>query len=147
MADTRSVIEATPDQVYAVLADGWNYADWVVGAVHIRAVDKGWPAPGSRVHHCVGAWPLTIADSTEVLSCDRTGSMTLKARMWPLGEATVRLDWRADGPNRTRVSMREEFASGPLLALKTRINDLVLHQRNAESLRRLADMTKRYRPE
>ena len=48
--------------------DGWNYADWVVGAVHVRSVDPNWPAPGSRVHHRLGAWPLTINDATEVTS-------------------------------------------------------------------------------
>ena len=42
----------------------------VVGAVHIRDVDTSWPSAGSQVHHKVGAWPVMIADATEVLACD-----------------------------------------------------------------------------
>jgi Polyketide cyclase / dehydrase and lipid transport len=120
VARIERVVEATPEQVYAVLADGWNYADWVVGAVHIREVDRTWPAPGSKVQPRVGAWPFTVADSTTVVACDRNGSMRLRARLWPLGEAEVNLNWRGDGPNQTRISMAEEFAAGPLLALKRR---------------------------
>jgi uncharacterized protein YndB with AHSA1/START domain len=50
-------IEATPEQVWAVLGDGWLYAGWVVGASRIREVDPGWPAKGSRIAHSVGSCP------------------------------------------------------------------------------------------
>ena len=49
-----------------MLADGWSYATWVVGAARVRDVDPGWPATGSRVHHSVGLWPLLIQDFTLV---------------------------------------------------------------------------------
>ena len=41
------VIDADPAQVYAVLADGWLYPLWVVGATHMRQVDAHWPAVGA----------------------------------------------------------------------------------------------------
>jgi hypothetical protein len=41
--------------------------------------------------------------------------------------------------------MEEDFQAGPLLALRNKINDLVLHRRNAESLRRLSDIATRDR--
>ena len=43
MAEVSLNVEAPVDAVWAVLADGWSYAGWVVGASHIRDVDTGWP--------------------------------------------------------------------------------------------------------
>ena len=37
--NTRAV-DATPDQVWQVLADGWLYPLWVVGASRMRDVDE-----------------------------------------------------------------------------------------------------------
>lgn len=144
MARTTQIMSATPEQISAVLSDGWNYADWVVGAVHIRDVDPQWPAVGARVHHRVGAWPFTVADSTEVVGGDGDGHLVLQARLWPFGEALVDVSWLPVGPGSTRVTMDEQFVAGPLLSLRNKVNDLVLHQRNRESLRRLEDMTRRY---
>jgi Polyketide cyclase / dehydrase and lipid transport len=144
MSVTERTINATPAQVTAVLADGWNYADWVVGAVHIRNVDPLWPQPGSRVHHRVGAWPLTINDTTEVISWDPGNSLLLKARAWPFGEATVRLTWHAESPGATQVRMEEQFVGGPALALRNQIGDVALHARNKEALTRLEHLTRKY---
>ena len=58
-------MHATPDQVWEVLADGWLYPLWVVGASRMREVDAGWPAPGTMLHHSVGTWPLLLDDVTE----------------------------------------------------------------------------------
>ena len=56
------MVRATPADVFAVLADGWLYPSWVVGASRVRGVDGTWPQPGSRIHHSVGVWPLLIDD-------------------------------------------------------------------------------------
>ncbi|HEY1489386.1 MAG TPA: SRPBCC family protein [Micromonosporaceae bacterium] len=144
MSVNERVVNATPEQIRAVLADGWNYADWVVGAVHIRAVDARWPAAGSRVHHRIGAWPFTIADSTEVISFDPTGSLVMRARLRPLGEAVVSMSWRPNGQDKCRVRMEEQFVDGPGLAVRNKIGDVVLHARNNESLTRLEHLTRKY---
>ena len=39
MAIVSRTIRARPEQVFAVLADGWSYSDWVDGTAHIRSVD------------------------------------------------------------------------------------------------------------
>ena len=144
MSTTQRTINATPQRVDAVLCDGWNYADWVVGAVHIRSVDKQWPEPGSRVHHRVGAWPLTVADNTEVISYVPDESLELRARMWPFGEATVRLTWEPAPDGKCRMTMQEQFVHGPALALRNRAADLLLHARNTEALARLENLTHKY---
>ena len=40
---------ATPGQVWAVIADGWTYSQWVVGNSRMRAVDADWPAPAMNL--------------------------------------------------------------------------------------------------
>jgi hypothetical protein len=145
MSVNERVINATPRDVDAVLRDGWNYADWVVGAVHIRSVDKAWPAPGSRVYHRVGAWPVMVSDNTEVVAYEPAEALQLRARLWPFGEATIRLDWAASGHDKCRVRMDEQFVQGPALALRNKVADLVLHARNSESLIRLEHLTQKYR--
>ena len=139
----RRIIEATPQRVFSVLADGWTYSDWVVGTVHIRDVDPGWPAVGTHLYHKAGPWPLSLHDKSTVLAMEPDRLLTLRAGLWPLGEATVHLELEAAGPSATKVTMFEEFAKGPLRLIQSKLNDLVLHRRNIESLRRLADIATR----
>ncbi len=140
MAIVERIIEASPERVFAVLADGWTYSDWVVGTAHIRDVDPGWPAVDSRLHHKAGPWPLSLHDSSQVVICEPGRRLRLDAGLWPLGEAVVDIRLEPAGTDRTRVIMHEDFQRGPLLAARNKINDLVLHKRNVESLRRLADI-------
>ena len=95
LADGRAVItrrvHAPAAVVWSVLADGWLYANWVVGASRIRDVEPDWPGPGSRLHHSFGVWPALIDDHTQVLTADPGRTLVLKARGWPAGEAHVRI--------------------------------------------------------
>ncbi len=143
MATVQRTVQASPDRVFAVLADGWSYSDWVVGTVHIRDVDAGWPAVGSRLHHKAGPWPLSLHDKSEVLLVEPGRRLRLKAGLWPLGEAVVDIRLEPAGNDATEVTMHEDFENGPLLAVRNKINDLVLHRRNLESLSRLADIAER----
>jgi len=133
-------VNATPDRVFEVLADGWTYSDWVVGTAHIRDVDPDWPAPGTAIHHKAGPWPFSLRDTTVALDCEPPRMLLMAPKLWPLGEARVRLVLTPAGPNATRVQLSEDFTAGPLRWLRTRVNDLALHRRNRESLRRLADL-------
>jgi uncharacterized protein YndB with AHSA1/START domain len=137
------VVQAPPEQVFAVLKDAWSYSDWVVGTAHIRAVDPHWPAPGSRLYHKAGPWPVSVRDHTVVLSCAENIELVVQPHMWPLGEATVAIRLTPTDGGGTRVTMAEDFAAGPLRWVRTKINDLVLHYRNVESLRRLGDLAMR----
>jgi hypothetical protein len=143
VAIVQRTVQASPDKVFAVLADGWSYSDWVVGTVHIRDVDPSWPAPGSKLHHKAGPWPLSLQDSSTVVSMTPDRELTLLAGLWPLGQARVRIRLEPEGAAATKVIMEEDFEAGPLLAVRNKINDLVLHRRNVESLRRLSDIATR----
>ena len=140
MATTTRLINASPDRVYAVLSDGWTYSDWVVGTAHIRDVDAGWPRPGTEIHHKAGPWPVSIRDRTTVLASEPGRTLVMKVRLWPAGAGEVRIDLEPVGPDATRVTMMEEFTEGPLLGLRNKVNDVFLHYRNREVLRRLDDL-------
>ncbi|SCL47804.1 Polyketide cyclase / dehydrase and lipid transport [Micromonospora citrea] len=143
MAIVEKVIEAPPEQVWAVLADGWTYSDWVVGTVHVRDVDDAWPRVGSQLHHKAGPWPLSLQDSSTVLTCEPPRRLVIRAGLWPAGEAIVVFTLEEVGAGATRVRIGEDFAAGPLRWVRNKVNDLVLHQRNKETLTRLADIAKR----
>ena len=143
VAIVQRTVSAPPDRVFAVLADGWTYSDWVVGTVHIRDVDPSWPKPGSRLHHKAGPWPFSLHDSSTVVSMTPDRELTLKAGLWPLGQARVQILLEPAGTTSTKVTIEEDFEAGPLLMLRNKINDLVLHKRNVETLRRLSDIATR----
>lgn len=137
MSRNTRMMECTPQDVFDVLADGWSYATWVVGAARIRDVDPAWPAPGSRIHHSVGLWPLLISDNTEVEHVDPPHVLRLKVRLWPTGAGVVTMACVGkDGG--TEVTMEEQLVSGPASWLPTPVKDALLYARNVEALRRLA---------
>ena len=146
MAHVKRTVPVSPDRVFAVLADGWTYSDWVVGTTHIRDVDAGFPAVGTRIHHKAGPWPVSLHDKSTVVGMVPDRELTLKAGLWPLGQAHVHITLEPIGADATRVSIEEQFEEGPLVLLRNKINDLVLHQRNVESLRRLCDLAVGARP-
>lgn len=128
---------ASPHQVWAVLADGWLIAGWVVGASRIRAVDQGWPGAGARIHHSVGSWPLLLDDTTSVVSADRPRELVLQARGWPAGEARVTLTLEPDGGG-TRLCMAETVTHGLGRWVPGPLEWLGVAPRNVECLQRLA---------
>src|SRR3569833_592657 len=100
----RRTINAGPGRVWAVLADGWLYPSWVVGASRMRDVDAYWPAPGSQLPHNVGHWPLLIDDRTEVLGAVPLELLRLRAHGCPAGAAEVLIRLTPSGGG-TEVTM------------------------------------------
>ena len=143
VAIVQRTVQASPQQIFAVLADGWTYSDWVVGTVHIRDVDEHWPQVGAELHHKAGPWPLSLQDSSTVLAMVPDRSLKLRAGLWPLGSAVVEIVLDPLAAGGTRITMKEDFEAGPLLWARNKVNDLVLHRRNIESLRRLTDIVQR----
>lgn len=142
MSTNHRELDATPDEVWRVLADGWLYPLWVVGASRMRDVEEAWPAVGSKLHHSVGSWPLLLDDDTEVLECVPGSLLRLRARAWPSGAADVTLRLRPVG-TRTEVTIEEDAESGPGRLVPKPLRDPVLAWRNTETLRRLAFIAER----
>ena len=145
MSTVTRTINASPERVWEVLADGWLYPGFVVGASRMRDVDAAWPAVGSRVHHSVGLWPALINDDTEVTESRTNQLLALRARGWPLGEADVQFRLTPTGDGSTEVTIEENVASGPGLLVPPPIKGLTITWRNVETLRRLAFIAERRR--
>ena len=137
MAENVRRIDATPEQVFAVLADGWLYPSWVVGASRIRAVDDSWPRPGAELHHSFGVWPAVINDKTVLLEWDPPTRAVLRAHGWPIGEAQVTVEVKASGRG-SLVRIVEDAVEGPGRLVPSPIRSLGLRVRNHETLQRLA---------
>lgn len=135
-------VDAPPDEVFNVFADGWLFPLWVVGATHMRAVDASWPAPGAALHHEVGAWPFTITDRTTSLVCERPRHLVLQASARPLGRARIELTLTAHGDG-THVRMAEAPHGGPLRWLDNPVQRRLLAARNRACLQRLAAVAER----
>ncbi len=136
MARTTRLMHCPPEAVFAVLADGWTYPSWVVGASRMRDVDESWPEVGSRIHHSVGVWPAVIDDETEVTEWDAPHRAAFIARGWPIGEARIVIEVR---PHRDGcvVRMHEYAVRGPMQYLPRLLTDPLLDFRNREALHRL----------
>ena len=136
MATTDTQIAASPDEVFAVLANAENYGDWVVGSDAIRDADPTWPKVGARFYHRIGFGPLKVNDHTEVLEVDSPHRLVMHARARPLGTArvTMLLTERAGGTHVTMIEVAGDRLSQ--LALN-RLTDPLIHLRNVEALRRL----------
>src|SRR3954464_600686 len=127
---------ATRQQVWNVIADGWTYSQWVVGNTRMRAVDPNWPAPGSRIHHTIGIWPVVLNDETEVESCTPQEELVLLAKGRPFGAARITLRL-FDTQNGSRVEMAEVPVGGPLNWIPRRLALAAAYPRNRECTRRM----------
>jgi hypothetical protein len=136
MSTVSLLFNSPSEDVWKVIADGWLYSGWVVGASRIRAVDAHWPETGSRLHHSVGAWPLVIDDSTRVTAVEPGRSLELVARGWPLGEAKVVITLE-DLRTQCRVTIAEDAIRGPGKLVPKVVRDPLIDLRNGETLKRL----------
>jgi len=137
VAENYRTMNCPPESVFAVLADGWLYPSWVVGASRMRDVDAAWPTAGSAIHHSVGVWPALINDTTSVLEWDPPRHALFKARGWPIGEAHVAVDVKPRGTGCV-VRITEDATAGPGRFVPAVLRDPAIKLRNMETLHRLA---------
>lgn len=133
----QRVVAASTQDVWAVLADGWLYPLWVVGAVKMRAVDETWPAPGARLHHSSGLWPLLVHDTTSVEAGEPRRRLELTARGWPAGQARVTITLQNAGPGTTLVRLEEDPRRGIARLVPAPLRRRGADARNAKTLHRL----------
>jgi hypothetical protein len=143
MVEVHRRTSAGVDAVWWVLADGWLYPVWVVGASRMRAVSSDWPAVGATLHHSLGSWPLLIDDTTHVLVSRPGRELRLRGRGWPTGEVEVQVLLKPTADGGCDVTMREDAAAGPARLVPRPVRHLMMAPRNNESLRRLAYLAER----
>lgn len=134
--EVRAEVAATPTEVFDVLAEPRTYPEWLVGAKKIRDVDDGFPATGTEFDHTVGAGPVSIDDSTEVVEVTRPDRLKLRVRAGHFnGEVEFLL---LASPEGTEVRFRER-PIGPAAALTPLLRPS-LQARNGESLEQLREL-------
>jgi uncharacterized protein YndB with AHSA1/START domain len=137
MAINRRTMPLSPSAVWAVLADGFTYARWVVGTREIRNVDEHFPAVGSRLHYTVGHGPVRHEGHTEVVAIDEGRRLELQIVAWPAGAVKVVMSLEPKPAGMTEVTMVEHPVKGLGAVLHNPLGDLLLRLRNVETLRRL----------
>jgi uncharacterized protein YndB with AHSA1/START domain len=139
VARVDGYIDATPEEVFDVLANAASYGHWVVGSKDIRAADPEWPSPGAKFHHTVGFGPFTVSDHTTCEYAERPHFLQIRAKARPLGTARVKLHLHPEGGG-TRVTMIED-AADPLTAFVFNpLTHMLVRGRNKRSLARLRDL-------
>ncbi|MET0899165.1 MAG: SRPBCC family protein [Mycobacterium sp.] len=139
--------KASRHEVWAVLADGWTYSQWVVGNSRMRAVDANWPEVGSTIRHSIGVWPLLLDDLTVVQQCQPLEELVLLAKGRPFGKARITLRLYDTDGGGCRIEMAEVPVGVPMGWVPDRLSLAAAIPRNRECTWRLAALAERRRPE
>ncbi|MFE5855345.1 SRPBCC family protein [Streptomyces sp. NPDC056500] len=138
MAVRHRLIKSTVDDVWAILADGTRYGDWVVGTSESRPEDGVWPQVGSSIAYTVRLGRWSVAGSTVVRRCEAPGVLELEADSGWLGTARIALEVRPWGKD-ALVTIDEHPLRGPAGKLHNTAVDALIQLRHRSMLARLAD--------
>ncbi|MFF8103197.1 SRPBCC family protein [Streptomyces sp. NPDC014986] len=97
MAVRHRLIRTSPHTVWAVLADGTRYAEWVVGTSSSEPVSGHWPQLGAALRYEVRFGPLRLSNNTVVRRCVPDQILELEAEAGPIGTARVAIETRPWG--------------------------------------------------
>lgn len=139
MAVRHRLIERPPGDVWAVLADGTRYGDWVVGTSDTRPDTGVWPRVGSTIAYTVRLGRWSLSGNTTVRRCEAPGVLELEADSGWLGTARIALDIRPWGEH-TLVILDEHPLRGPGGFLHNAAVDALIQARHRSMLGRLADV-------
>ncbi|MDX3695838.1 SRPBCC family protein [Streptomyces europaeiscabiei] len=97
MAVRHRLIKVSPRAVWAVLADGSRYAEWVVGTSASEPVRGRWPEVDSAIEYEIRVGPLRLSNETVVRYCEEEAELGLEARAGVLGTARISIRLRPWG--------------------------------------------------
>ncbi|MFC7482955.1 SRPBCC family protein [Luedemannella flava] len=144
MTTQEKIIEAEPDEVFAVLSDGWSYAYWRLGISHVRQVDDEFPAEGSRIHHDLGPWPASWQEDTTAMCTQPPHRMELRTNLGLFGVVDSTFTRRRG--RRPDPGHDAQATDGRVPALASGRRERPAHARSrSETLRRLADVSEHRR--
>jgi|SRR5437588_12016785 len=143
----RRSTTASREKVWAVIADGWTYSQWVVGNSRMRAVDPNWPQVGSTICHSIGVWPLLRDDVTVVEECQPLQHLVLLAKGRPFGKARITLQLTDVDGGGCCIEMAEVPVGIPMGWVPKRLALAAAFPRNRECTWRLAAIAERLTPD
>lgn len=97
MAVRHRLIHVSPSAVWAVLADGNRYAQWVVGTSRSQPVIGRWPQTDAVIRYEVRLGPLQLVNETVVRRCEEGVCLELEAYAGVLGTARIAIELRPWG--------------------------------------------------
>ncbi|PSM45132.1 polyketide cyclase [Streptomyces dioscori] len=139
MAVRHRLIKKSPREVWAVLADGTRYADWVVGTASSYPVRGQWPQVHSAIGYEVRVGPWTLSNESVVRACVEERELELEAIAGPLGTARIAIELRPWGEY-TLVIIDEHPLQGAGGTLHNVAVEGLIQVRHRAMLKRLADV-------
>ncbi|MFC4332903.1 SRPBCC family protein [Streptomyces andamanensis] len=137
MAVRHRLIRTAPEAVWAVLADGTRYADWVVGTARSAPVRGRWPQVGSAIEYQVRLGPLRLTNRTTVRNREEGTLLELEADAGFLGTARIAVEVRPWGEH-TLVIVDEHPLQGAGGAVHNMGVESLIQLRHRAMLARLA---------
>jgi uncharacterized protein YndB with AHSA1/START domain len=137
MAIVNVLVRRPPERVWEVLADGFAYAQWVVGTREIRRVDEGWPAVGTSIHYTLGLGPVTFRGRTTSRVVEEGRRLGLEADASVLGTARIMIELLPWGED-TVLLLDEHPLRGPGYRFHNTFSDALLLLRGRPMVKNLA---------
>ncbi|MFH8346516.1 SRPBCC family protein [Streptomyces sp. NPDC018045] len=137
MAARHQLIKRHPDAVWAVLADGRRYQDWVVGPYRSQPCEGDWPELGAALSYSVRLGPWTLSGRTVVRRCEAPRELELEVDSGALGTARIAIEIRPWGDH-SLVIVDEHPLQGPGGVLHNTVLDALFQIRHRSMLSRLA---------
>lgn len=139
MARRHRLIRTSPSNVWAVLADGTRYAEWVVGTAESHPVHGDWPRLGSAIRYEIRCGPFALHNQTVVRFCDEGREIGLEAQAGPLGSARIAIEIHPWGED-SLVFIDEHPLGGIGGKLHNMALEAALQIRHRAMLKHLADI-------
>jgi hypothetical protein len=141
VTENRIWINATPAEVWAVLAEPRLYSEWVVGTTDSFGVEGEWPDEGAALRWETGVGPARAGDRTRVVRSEPRRRLDLRAELGVLGAIDIHVQLAADGDG-TTVTLAEDPAAGAA-RVAAPATDAVNAVRTALSLEQLKELAER----
>lgn len=97
MAVRHRLIRVSPASVWAVLADGTRYGEWVVGTSRSWPARGQWPQTGAEIRYEIRLGPRRLVNETVVRHCEEGVRLELEAHAGFLGTARIAVELRPWG--------------------------------------------------
>lgn len=137
MAVRHRLIQASPQAVWDVLADGDQYARWVVGTSDVTPKSGRWPQVGATVAYEVRLGALRLDNESVVRRCVEGSELELEAKAGKLGTARIAIELRPWG-EQCLVVVDEHPLRGPGGLLHNVGVEALIQVRHRAMLARLA---------
>ncbi|WP_030022950.1 SRPBCC family protein [Streptomyces monomycini] len=145
MAVRHQLIKSPPAAVWAVLADGARYQEWVVGPYRSEPAEGDWPELGSSIAYSVRVGPWSLSGRTIVRRVEPPRELELEIESGALGSARIAAEIRPWGEH-SLIIMDEHPLRGPGGLLHNAVLDALLQIRHRSMLGRLAKVVEGGRP-